>query len=436
VTDLGDEDHLSRSIAELSDLSIRYVLGRHEEADLSWADLVVRNPAIPHDSDFLSRARELGVPIAMELALFIESTAGTVVGVTGSKGKTTTSFAIHHLMSGSFPRVGLAGNMGISAINQDRFGKDDVAVIEVSSFQAEGMTDVGVAPDVFVITNLLEDHLDRYSGIEEYHEAKVSVLDHQGEDSWAILPSHLPDTVDLDDRRHGRRAYFGTEPPPDPQADAVFATDGVLRARWQGAEITLGSLSDLPIQGRHYAENIAAAAAAAMALGVSPEEIGDRLPSLPTIEHRQEHVAEVDGVDYVNDSAATVPAATAASVTTYASRDIVLIAGGSSKRLDPEPLALPVAELARAVVLLDGDATEGIRAALRSRGFDDFHGPLGSMGEAVETAAALAKPGSVVLLAPGATSFGMFADEFDRGSQFREAVRGRRRSGSSRQRRR
>jgi UDP-N-acetylmuramoylalanine--D-glutamate ligase len=424
VTDLSDAEELRDSVAALKGLPIRFVLGSHDEADVDWADLLIRNPAIPDGSRMLTRARKLETPIAMEIGLFLDSTAARVVGITGSKGKTTASFALGHLIDDSFPRVSVAGNMGISALDQPTLAADNVAVLEISSFQAEGMAEFRVAPDVFVVTNLLEDHLDRYSTIERYHEAKVSVLDHQGPGDWAILPSKLDDRMKLEGRARGRRAYFEAagEPLP-PGADGVFASAGILRAHWQGEEFDLGALADLPLAGAHYVSNVAAAASAALAVGAGVDAIRARLGSLPRLDHRQEPVATIDEVEYVNDSAATMPEATAASIRTYAGRDIVLIAGGSSKRLNPWPLAVAVAELARAVVLLEGDATEGIAAALRGRGFDSLHGPVGSMEAAVKEASSLARPGSVVLLAPGATSFGMFEDEFDRGAQFRDAVR-------------
>lgn len=423
VTDLDGREELRDSIAALDDLPIEFALGGHDEVEMGWADLVIRNPAVPSDSPLLARARDLGIPIAMEMALFLRSTPGRTIGVTGSKGKTTTSFAVEHLLEGFFPQVMIAGNMGISALDQPVLEEGDVAVLEISSFQAEGMAEFRVAPDVFVVTNLLEDHLDRYSTVEQYHEAKVSVLDHQGVDGWAILPSTLFDRVRLEGRARGRRGYFEADGEPLPLgANGVFAADGMLRANWEGRELELGPVADLPLQGAHNVSNVAAAIAAALAASVDSEAIRARLCSLPRLYHRQESVATIDGVEYVNDSAATMPAATAASVKAYAGRDVILIAGGSSKNLDPRPLATAVAKVARTVVLLEGDATAGIEEALLALGHNSLLGPFDSMEAALAAAKSAARPDSVVLLAPGATSFGMFKDEFDRGAKFKNAV--------------
>lgn len=424
VTDSASREALTDSIAELSDFpTVQFVLGGHDEVDVATADLVVRNPAVRSDSDLLVQARELGVPVAMELGLYLRSTKASLIGVTGSKGKTTTSFAIHHLLDGSFPRVEIAGNMGISALDQPALAQDEIGVLEISSFQAEGMAEFRVAPHVFVVTNLLEDHLDRYPTVDHYHEAKMAVLDHQRRDDWAVLPSRIDERIRLDGRARGRRLYFEAEGEPlPPGADGVFTVDGSVRAIRAGREIELLPVSDLPLSGDHNVSNLAAAIGAALAVGIDPAAIGHRLASFQGLEHRQMSVATIDGVEYVNDSAATMPAATAASLRTYTNRDIVLIAGGSSKKLNPHPLATAVAELARTVVLLEGDATGGIRNSLTTLGFDALQGPLDSMEAAVMAAASIARPGSIVLLAPGATSFGMFADEFDRGEKFKDAV--------------
>ncbi len=423
VTDLGSEKELRTSIQSLKGCPVGLTLEGHDPADLEWADLVIRNPAVPADSWVLERARELGKPVTMEMALFVDATDATVIGITGSKGKTTASYATEHLLKGTFPRIELVGNMGISALDSPPLGQGSVAVAEVSSFQAEGMAEHGAAPHVFAVTNLLEDHLDRYANVDAYHEAKAAVLDHQEENDWAILPSRRFDRERLEPRTRGRIAYFETAGEPLPEgAPGVSCCGGALRARWDGREIELVRVEDLPMRAEHYLGNVAAAACVALAVGAEPESLRDPLSSLRPLEDRQEIVATVNGVQFVNDTTATMPAAAAASIRSYASKDLVLIAGGASKRLDPTPLAVAASELARHVVLLDGPATAGIERALRHRGFGAISGPHDSMASAVTAAESLSGPGSVVLLAPGASSFGMFQNEFERGSKFREAV--------------
>lgn len=426
VTDQGSAKELQASIRSLDGVPVGFTLEGHDPADLEWADLVIRNPAVPADSWMLERARELGRPVTMEMALFLDATEATVIGITGSKGKTTTSYATEHLLKGSFPRVELVGNMGISALDSLPLGRGSVAVAEVSSFQAEGMTEHGTAPHAFAVTNLLEDHLDRYVDVDAYHEAKTAVLDHQEEDDWAILPSRRFDREQLEPRARGRIAYFEAagEPLPD-GAPGVSCSGEALRMHWDGRKAELVRVDALPMKAEHYLSNIAAAACVALVAGVDPESLRDRLLSLRPLKDRQEIVATLNDVLYVNDTTATMPAAAAASIRSYSGRDLVLIAGGASKRLDPKPLAVAASALARHVVLLDGPATAGIERALHRQGFSAISTPHDSMESAVIAAHSLANPGSVVLLAPGASSFGMFQNEFDRGHQFREAILGR-----------
>jgi UDP-N-acetylmuramoylalanine--D-glutamate ligase len=388
--------------------------------DLEFA--LFLNPAVPKDLPFLRAARELGKPVTMEMTLFLEAIPTPAIGVTGTKGKTTTCFATHHLLSGSYPRAELVGNMGRSAV-ASLAKAGEIAVVELSSFQTEGLAEAQLAPTTFVVTNLLEDHLDRYPHPAAYHEAKARVLDYQREGDWAILSTRPDDRSVLERRVRGRIAYFQSEGQPLPQgAEGVGIAAGKLVARWQDSEAELIDIELLPKPGEHYASNTGAAACAALANGIHPEEIGERLRDLPLIEHRQELVGTVGGVAYINDTTATAPAAAAASVRAYADRDIVLIAGGSSKRLDPSPFSEPIAGSVRMVMLLEGTATGEIREALIAGGQEAIYGPFGTMEQAVSMARRVAEAGTVVLLAPGAASFGMFTDEFARGSAFRSAV--------------
>jgi UDP-N-acetylmuramoylalanine--D-glutamate ligase len=285
------------------------------------------------------------------------------------------------------------------------------------------MAEHGISPHIFAITNLLEDHLDRYANVDAYHEAKGAVLDHQKEDDWAILPSRRFDRERLEPRTRGRVAYFEAAGEPLPGgAQGVSCSGGVLRARWNGSEVELVRVDALPMKAEHYLSNIAAAACVALAAGAEPESLRDPLRSLRPLKDRQEIVATLDEILYVNDTTATMPAAAAASIRSYSGRDLVVIAGGASKWLDPTPLAVAASALARHVVLLDGPATAGIERALHHQGFSAISAPYDSMASAVIAAESLACPGSIVLLAPGASSFGMFQNEFDRGRKFREAV--------------
>lgn len=423
ITDLRDEAALRPSLEELAHVPcVEYVLGRHREEDVEWADVVIRNPAVPRESRMLELAREQDKPILMEMAIFALETEAPIIGITGTKGKTLTANVTHELLRAAGRRVAMVGNMGIPALDHTGLDRGAVVVAEISSFHVEGMHEVRVSPAVAVVTNLAEDHLDRYDSTATYYDVKASMLDFQSPQDWAILPWDSPHRDLLERRVRGRSAYFAAGGERPDGANAVWSDGTSIQMAWDGEEGAISSVDAIPHRGSHNVANVCAAIAAVLAVGVAPEEIATALPALEQVPNRLEPIATIDEVEYINDTTATTPAAAAAAVAAFPDRDLVLIAGGGDKGLDQAVTAEAVVRGARAVVLLPGAATGSLVAELQARGYSDMTGPVQTMREAVETARRLARPGGVVVLSPGATSFTLFLDEFDRGGQFRRAV--------------
>jgi UDP-N-acetylmuramoylalanine--D-glutamate ligase len=417
VTDQGDPDRFAAVVAEFHDTPVRFVLGRHDEADFRWADVVIRNPDVRRDSPYLRVAEAHGARVEMEMTLFLRASPAPTIGVTGTKGKTTTTMALHGILRERWPSSVVAGNMGYSALA--RLGDVEPGVpvaLELSSFQLEGLGEHALAPHVAVLTNVRTDHLDRYPSLDAYRDAKAQIVRHQHPDDWKVYPADDPVVAALVAGTPGRAVTFGDAAPLGNHA--LFVDGGRLVARWDGATLDLGPVAALRVPGAHNRRNALAAAGAALAVGVEPDAIRRGLARFEGVRHRLELVATVAGVDYVNDTTATTPDAAAAALEAYTGRPVVAIVGGFDKGLDAAPLAAALDAHAARVVLLDGTGTPGLARALRGAPT----GPLPSMRDAVARAAALATPGAVVLLAPGYASFGLFVDEFDRGDQFRAAV--------------
>ncbi|MDI3339180.1 MAG: UDP-N-acetylmuramoyl-L-alanine--D-glutamate ligase [Sphaerobacter sp.] len=423
VTDLRSADELAPALAALAGLPIRFVLGEHRAADFEQADLVVRNPAVPRDSPWLALARAAGARIEMEMTLFFRACPAPIIGVTGTKGKTTTATLCAGILRVARPDTVLAGNMGTSALDAlPHITPDTPVVLELSSWQLEGLAEHGLSPHIAVITNISDDHRNRYPSLAAYVEAKRAIARFQAPDDWLVLNRDDPQTWASRDVGAGRVVPVGHD--ADGPCGAFLVGDRLVW-RWDGAETELLRRDEFPLPGPHAALNALAAAAAAILAGASPAEARAGLRAATPVPHRQEIVATVDGVCYVNDSAATAPAATLAALDTFRGRPLVLIAGGADKGADLAPLARRVAAEAEAVVLLDGAATPALHRLLQAAGARRISGPHRSMAAAVAAAAELAPPGGVVLLAPGCASFGLFRDEFERGEAFRAAVRAR-----------
>lgn len=444
VTDLRSAEQLAPTLAQLEGLPVRYVLGEHRLEDFSAADVVVRNPGVPRESPFLAAAREAGAAVEMEMTLFFRLCPGPILGITGTKGKTTTTLLAGAMLREQFAETVVAGNLRVSALGQlPHIGAHTPVVLELSSWQLEGLGEAGLSPRWACVTNLSEDHLDRYASMDAYAEAKAQIFKHQAGDSVVVLNMDDPYARAMAAQARGEVVWFGgamdaaagrvvfNVPRLDGQVGQPrFAMwrDGQLFWYAAGQREVLCDLGDVRLTGTHNLANVAAAAALARVFGVEARQIGAAVRGFAGVPDRMETVRELDGVCYVNDTTATAPAAAIAALRSVY-RPVIVIAGGADKRLDFAELAECLARRAKAVVLLAGTATPKLEQALqralaRDTGRDALpvSGPFDALEAALAAARGLAQPGDTVLLSPGCASFGMFRNEFDRGEQFRQLV--------------
>jgi UDP-N-acetylmuramoylalanine--D-glutamate ligase len=454
VTDLRGPEQLQPSLDALADLPISYVLGEHREQDFRDADLVVRNPSVPRESRYLQIARSSGAAIEMEMTLFFRLCPGPILGITGTKGKTTTTLLAAAMLREQYPDTIVAGNLRVSALEAlPRITAGTPVVLELSSWQLEGLGEAQRSPGYACITNLSADHLDRYGSMAAYAEAKRQILRWQGAGDVAVLNRDDPEVARWAAEASGRVAWFGERGDAlarDRAQAALYDERGVwLYEPQAGARDDtrlyverLCAREDIRLGGRHNLANVAAAAALARMFGVEIEPIRRAIRQFGGVEHRLELVRELGGIQYVDDTTATAPEATIAALYSFES-PIILIAGGADKNLPFDALARAILDRAQAVVLLDGTATPRLMEALtqadqRRKTKDqqptaDAHpfvsapssfvaGPYDDFTRAIGAARELARPGAVVLLSPGCASFGMFRNEFQRGEEFRRIV--------------
>ena len=432
VTDRRTAEDLAEPLAELAGLPIRFVLGGHEERDFTpdGADLVVRNPGVPRRAPLLELARGHGIPVEMEMSLFFRACPAPVIGVTGTKGKTTVSTLVGEMLRGTYPDVVVAGNMGVSALDHlPRLRADVPVVIELSSWQLESLIEHGLAPHVAVLTTIAEDHLNTYDGFADYAATKRGIARHQRRGDWLVVNRDDPEAWRAGEAAEATVVPFGDG---DGGGDGAWRVEDELVWRWREVERGWPLPSSPALAGGHGARNALAAMAAAMLVGASAEAVDSGLVGFRGVKDRMERVAEIDGVVFINDTTATAPIAAVAALDALAetSGRIHLLAGGADKGLDPAPLAEAVARRGAAVYLFDGTATPALATALTERGVEP-HGPFTSMVDVVAAAGAAASAGDVILLSPGCASFGLFRDEFDRGEEFRLAVATRQADGAT-----
>lgn len=457
VTDLRCTEQLAPTLAQLADLPVRYVLGEHRAEDFRNTDLVIRNPGVPRESRYLEIARAAGAAIEMEMTLFFRLCPGPIIGITGTKGKTTTTLLTGAMLRQQFPDTVIAGNLRVSALEQlPQIRPQTPVVLELSSWQLEGLGEARLSPQYACYLNLYPDHLDRYGSMEAYGEAKEHIFLHQRPGDVAVFNSRgsAYSFVYGGETRGWRfwdtpaRKFWFLGPPGDDDGfnPGQHFTDDDRFIGWDDTTLVwqqppadddepgvwiderLCELADVQLVGDHNLANVAAAAALAKAFGIENEHIRAAIRSFSGVADRMELVREVGGVRYINDTTATTPVAAQAALDSLQAPTIVIV-GGADKRLEFAGLAHTLLVRAKAIVLLDGSATPKLLAAInQARAASGLTaepaivGPFDAFQPAVLAAHELTAPGDVVLLSPGCASFGMFKNEFDRGAQFRQIV--------------
>jgi UDP-N-acetylmuramoylalanine--D-glutamate ligase len=414
---------LADAVAALGDRPIRLALGVDEAVArdlLEQADLLVTSPSVsPRFSttdawlrEALAAAEARGAELVSEVELFLRLAQARIVGVTGTKGKTTTSSLLAAMLEAGGLPVVLGGNIGTPLIERAlELGPDDWAVLELSELQ---LPTIGRGVDVAVYTNIGEDHLDRHGTVEAYRAVKARLAELTAPAGRVVLNRDDPGCRALGDALPlASVSWYGLERAGLGPAEAWVDDDGWVTVAGE----RLLPIREVPLPGRHMLSNVLAAAVGATLVGVDAGAIAAAVRSFPGVPHRLELVGEHGGVRWVNDSQATIPVAAMAALDAF-EQPIVLIAGGKDKGLEYDAFADAIAERARAAVLI-GETADELERLISGRVPVDR---AASMDEAVAIAARLAEPGDVALLAPAAASFDMYVDYAARGDAFRDGV--------------
>jgi UDP-N-acetylmuramoylalanine--D-glutamate ligase len=420
INDRRSDEEMASARAALADTPVKWVLGSHPVEILDTADILCISGGIPLDNPLVAAAIQRSLPLTNDTQIFMEVSPCRTVGITGSAGKTTTTSLVGQMAKKAHgDKAYVGGNIGDPLLNYvDAMTADDLAILEISSFQLEQMT---VSPDVAAILNITPNHLDRHGTMEIYTAAKRRILEFQQADSTAILNRNDSGSWDLHKNVHGRLVSFGSATFSGKQ-DGIFLADDTLYLRQRGAEIPLLQRDQIQLRGAHNVMNVLAACAIGYAAGLPLEAMVAATKEFRGVAHRLELVREWNGAQWYNDSIATAPERTMAAIHSF-TEPIVLLLGGRDKNLPWDGLAALVRQRVEHVVLF-GEAAEKIGTAL-----EQASGTLPltltrckDLQEAVQAAAKVAGSGSVVLLSPGGTSFDQFYDFEERGKAFRKWV--------------
>lgn len=383
VTDLKTAEQLEPTLAQLKKFPhITYHLGEHRLEDFRDRDFILKAGGVPLDSIYIAEAKKQGIPIKMSESWFAELAPATIIGVTGTRGKSTVTQMIYEILKAVGKKVWLGGNVrGVSTLSLlNKVKKGDLVVMELDSWRLQGFGESRLSPHIAVFTNLLPDHLNYYGGdMEKYFADKANIYKYQKSGDYLVCgPTIAP--------RLGH--------PPAPP----------LPPSW-----------NLKLPGEHNRENAALAKKVAEILGVKSALIKKVITGFAGVAGRLELVRTREGVKIYNDTTSTTPAALAAALKAFGkNKNIVLIAGGADKNLDFSEVFGLIKKYCKEVILLPGTGTSKVNIEGEK---------VETLKQAVESAINKAESGDILLFSPGFASFGLFKNEFDRGDQFNELVK-------------
>lgn len=412
VVDRADTADLRR---ELEEAAIPSHLGGYGPGDLNGTDLLVVSPGVAWDEPLVETARRRGIEVTSEIDLFFRSCPSLIAGITGTNGKTTTTALTAEVLRAGGLNVMRGGNIGEPVLDRvDQLKPDDWVVLELSSFQLESIRNPRL--QVGAVLNVTPDHLDRHKSFDHYAEIKARAVSFMEPGDHAVLNFDDEVCAAMARKTRGEVIPFGIHAPLD-QGASVH--EGWLIVGRPGRRQRVMPAAEVPLPGEHNLSNALAATAVGHAAGVGPEAIAKAIREFKAVEHRLELVGRFSGVRWYNDSKATNPDSTYKALAAF-SEPIILIAGGRNKGIDIEPLARTIARRATALVAM-GETGDELARRVRDAGLEKVD-RAADLRDAVRKAAAVAPPGSVVLLSPAFTSYDMFENYEDRGRRFKSTV--------------
>lgn len=394
ITDLKTEEMLAPSLEKLKPYSgITYVLGEHRLEDFQQCDMVIKAPGVPFDSPYIKEAQEHNIPVEMDASLFLKLAPEVIsIGVTGTRGKSVTTQLIFEILKADEKRVFLGGNVrGIATLPLiEEVQQGDYVVLELDSWQLQGFGDAGMSPHVAVFTTFMRDHMNYYKGdMERYFADKAHIFQYQTKSDILVVGEDIADRISS-------------------SAKKFVATSKDIPGDW-----------DIQLLGDHNRKNAAIAIAVAKALGISEDVIRSAIESFRGLAGRLEYIGEKKGIFFYNDTTATTPDAALAALDALENKHIVLITGGADKDLEYAAYAARLSSHITNPVFFKGSATQKLISLLPKT---YAYTLVDTMPEAVKEAYSRAEKGDVVLLSPGAASFELFENEYDRGDQFVQCV--------------
>jgi len=419
VFDNREQEKIDERILEkINKNNIKISFGKNYLSKLKEFDIIFKSPSCRPDLPELEAEVKRGAILTSEVEQVLELAPCKIIAVTGSDGKTTTTSLIYEILKNKY-KCFLGGNIGTPLFTKiNEMQPEDIVVLELSSFQLMTMKK---SPNIAVITNITPNHLDIHKSYEEYIEAKKNILKYQTESDILVLNYDNSITKELKKEAKGKTIFFSSK---EKLTNGIIYDEGIVKQSDNDLRRHILKYSNTLLRGEHNAENVCAAIAATESL-VDVEEQAKAICEFKGVNHRIEFVREIDNEKWNNDSIGSSPTRTIAGLKAF-NEEIVLIAGGYDKHLDYEPIAEPIIEKVKTLILM-GATAEKIFGVVRKKEEETGKNipiyKVSSLNEAIEKAKETAKPGQVVLFSPASASFDMFKNFEERGNKFKELVK-------------
>jgi len=405
ITDLKTEEQLASSLKQLKKFkNIKYILGQHRLEDFYQADMLIKAANVPLDSIFLAEARKNNIPIEMDASLFAKFTNVKIIGITGTRGKSTVTKLIYEGLKKYYKKgnVWLGGNVrGLATLPLLEKVKDnDIIILELDSWQLQGFGEAKISPHIAVFTTFMNDHMNYYKNdMQQYFDDKTEIFKYQTKNDFLVI---------------GEQAML--------EIKKRFPYNKIQSKITVVNEDKIRNLKTKLI-GEHNKTNIALAVEVFRIMKLNQTQIKQTIKNFKPEPGRLEMIFKKNGITYYNDNNATTPDATIAALNSLYKnkKNIILICGGADKKLKFNDMIRVITNTVKVVILFKGTATDKILSSL-SNNFPE-HVVVDSMKSAVQEARKFAKKGDIILLSPGAASFGVFKNEYDRNDQFIKYVK-------------
>ena len=419
VTVFDNKEELDKKIMDkIENYKFKYSLGKNNLSQLKGFELIFRSPSCLPTKPELVAEKERGAIVTTEIEQLMKLAPCKIIGITGSDGKTTTTTLTYEVLKNAGYTCHLGGNIGIPLFTKlNEIKPDDIIVLELSSFQLMGME---ISPEIAAITNITPNHLNVHKDYQEYIDSKKSIFLHQDENGILVLNADNEITNSFKTEAKGEVILFSCDKKLD---NGYMIENGTIKECCDGIRRHIVDAKDLKLKGIHNLQNIATVLALTKTL-VDSDKAVETIKEFGGVHHRLELVRTLDGVEWYNDSSSTSPTRGISALNSF-DKEIVLIAGGADKNLDYTPIAKPIIEKVKKLILIGQTATKIYDAvkeelSIQNKELDIYM--CDSLKQSIDLAKRLAKPGQIVLFSPASTSFDMFKDMYDRGDKFRDEV--------------